>query len=151
MSQPNRHTGESGVPDLAVPFERSLSATVPGYFRYSQQLKGKLQMVIRDPATWADIWCRLRFATTVPREPAPSIDFEREMLIVVGVGRRTDGYTAEIDSIVISEGQLIVRYRTGFDFGESLTDGFSDPVIVVRVPRDDSHPIAFVDVTSDLP
>ena len=124
---------------------------MPGYFRYAQQLKGKLQVVIRDPATWADIWRRLMSETSALREPAPSIDFEREMLIAVGVGPVSDGYTAEIDSIVVSGDRLVVSYRTGFDISESITDGFSDPVIVVRVPRDDTHPIVFVDVTADLP
>jgi hypothetical protein len=90
-------------------------------------------------------------ATRALREPAPSVDFEREMLIAVGVGPVSDGYTAEIDRIVISGDRLVVSYRTGFDISQSITDGFSDPVMVVRVPRDDAHQIAFVDVTSDLP
>ncbi len=98
---------------------------------------------------WSDFWYRLTTHPVEPvaRTPAPPIDFSREMIIAVGCGPRTDGETVEIDSVTLADGNLVVRYHRGWNPEEGLTDSFSDPIRVVRVPRDDTHPVVFTETT----
>jgi hypothetical protein len=79
---------------------------------------------------------------------APSVDFSREMIIAVGCGPQTDGHTVEIDSVTLAGGELLARYRRGWDPDQGLTDGFSDHVGVVRVPRADTPDVVFIEATS---
>lgn len=154
VNQPREKEGvsmsqSSGHSEASMPIERWLAPGVSGYFRYSQQLHGNAQAVIRDPVAWSDFWYRLTShpMESAARTPAPQVDFDREMIIAVGCGSQTDGHTVEIDYVTIVAGDLVVRYRRGWDPDQGLTDSFSTPIRVVRVPRDDTHRIVFTDTT----
>jgi hypothetical protein len=132
----------------SVAFTLIFAPSSEPYFRYPPQIKGLVTEIIRDPEAWANLWCRLTTCPGIPvREPAPEIDFGCELLVAVGGMMQTDGGTIEIDDINANGDTLIVRYRRGWDLEQSLTDGFSWPVVVARVPYHQAQHVTFVEGT----
>jgi len=64
------------------------------------------QVIVRSTAEWSALWKRHD-----PNGPIPSIDFSREMVLGVFLGRRpTAGFAIEIVKAVGNSGTLIVEY-----------------------------------------
>jgi protease stability complex PrcB-like protein len=96
------------------------------------------RLVVRDAATWASTWSRIW--TVRPAPPLPAIDFNREMVIVVGLGTRpTGGYSIAVESASTEAGNLNVVVRTDTpDSGCLLFQALTSPVDVARIPRTDA-------------
>lgn len=141
---------DRAVPESPIPFNEFLAPGLRGYFQYPSRIERSIQEVIRDSATWADFWLRLTThpSQTAPSTPAPEIDFTHEMVIAVGFGSQRDGRTTEIDSVALRDGELLVRYRRGWNPSESVTDSFNWPIAIARIPRDDEHRVTFQDVSA---
>jgi hypothetical protein len=137
----------------SVPFNLWLTPDWRGYFTHPPQLQGKrFELVVRDERSWAELWHQLTTSANrpAPHFPVPPIDFTREMLVAISIGLHSDGYTVELDDVRVDTDRIVIRYHRGWDIGQSLTDSFRTPVIVARIPRDDDHPVTFVDESTPL-
>jgi hypothetical protein len=96
------------------------------------------RLVVRDAATWKTTWSRIW--TAIPAPPLPTIDFSREMVIVVGLGTRpTSGHAIVIESAATEGGSLNVVVRTDTPGPGCLSaQMLTSPVDVARVPRSDA-------------
>ena len=69
------------------------------------------EMVVRDPSEFARLWARVYKGQT-PKPRPPKIDFEREMVLVVGMGtRNSGGYNIEITNVFSTPDNVIVSVR----------------------------------------
>jgi hypothetical protein len=92
--------------------------------------------VVRDEAAWARLWGEIH-AVVDPQPPRPSIDFARHMLVAVAAGTRpTGGFSIEVRRVATRADTLEVTVlETCPAPGAVVTQGLSQPVEVVRVPR----------------
>lgn len=111
---------------------------------YESKQHTETTTVVRTVMVWDSLWQR------VGSGPRPEIDFEREMLVVAGLGMgdwdrdasiRIDG--ARPDSLI-----AIVNVRDGIPF-LCHRDAFRAPMQIVRVARD-PRPVAFRQVVKHL-
>lgn len=94
------------------------------------------QGVVRDSAAWAALWARV-VAPGSPPQPLPAVNFSRDMVVYVALGRRsTGGHSAVIAPI----------YETGGAYHAVVTEVRRDPscptwpaltapVALVRAPQ----------------
>jgi hypothetical protein len=117
-------------PDAApLAFEILLDAPHSG-------LDEPVREVVRDAARWQTLWAEIhRRVSPVP--PAPTVEFAREMVIVVGLGtRRSSGFEVQIQSVVMHEDRLEVAVReTCPDPGGMVGMALTHPVQAVRLDR----------------
>jgi hypothetical protein len=117
------------MPDPAQPsFTRLLTQRMSGFDE-------PVELVIRDRATLESAWSRVH--NQVQGNPAPVVDFARETVILVALGRASSGgHDVRVDAIAPSGNGAVVRYtatRPGPDC--MTTQALTSPVDVVRVPR----------------
>ena len=101
----------------------------------SSGFTGPEQLVLRDQAAWRAAWARVH---QEPGAPAlPSVDFTREMVVVLALGERSSGgHQVRFDAIAVSGNDAVVRYTvTEPDPSCMTTQAITAPVDVVRVPR----------------
>ena len=67
-----------GGPREAVDFTTLAQAAVPG------QSGGEIRQVIRDAATWNQVWARLQAGSSLPEAP-PAVDFKTDMVLVAAM------------------------------------------------------------------
>ena len=98
--------------------------------------------VIRDRATWEAFWARAA-AFRTPRPAAPAVDFERHMIVVVGVGPRpSGGYTVFIERVSHGLRGLDVRATSASPGAEcGVTLSITSPLHAVLVPRSDDDAV----------
>jgi hypothetical protein len=106
-------------------------------------LRQSERLVVRDAATWAAIW------RNVTSAPLPSVDFDREMIVVAALGERpTGGFDIVVESATASGDALTVRIRTIAPGPSCITtDVLTQPVDVARLPRT-ADVVRFVDDAS---
>ncbi len=129
----------SGV-SVAVAFDTIIAAQTSG-------IETPIRKVVYDRESWLQVWTRIVGGEAASR-PAPSVDFDRDMLIVVGLGaRRTGGHAIRVESIV-DEGDWIAVAVETVEPGTAclVTQAFTAPVEVVRFQRS-SGEIRFVERT----
>jgi hypothetical protein len=103
---------------------------------YSDQtgFRDSLRSVIRDPSSWVQAWQR-----ATANEPAPpglpTIDFTREMVIIVAAGRMNPGDAIRVDSVGV-QGDLVVATVSVITECDPFP-GEAYPMEIVRVTRDD--------------
>lgn len=89
-------TGCGGAPSMANPL-----APVPGDARLLYDNSGGIQeaeqRVIRDPATLHEVWQRVTSTQDSP-PPMPTVDFRREMVLLVAGGRMSPDDEMRVDS-----------------------------------------------------
>src|SRR5687768_13590872 len=99
------------------------------------------QVAIRDAATLQDIWRRATSTQSSP-PPAPTVDFERQMLLLVASGRMRSGDEIHVDSVgtrreVTAAGReqevLAVQYTITEACSRLQRDTY--PLEIVRVRR----------------
>ena len=96
------------------------------------------RLVVRDSVAWRAVWDRIQ-AKRSPKVPPPTINFTREMVVLIGLGTRgSTGHSIQVDSIRAREsgGVLEVhitktRPTSGTEVGMLATA----PLDVVRLPR----------------
>ena len=123
--QPSPPDGMAGVSQQGT---RLHSANTSGF-------TGPEQLVLRERAAWQAAWARLHEGMVAPA--LPTVDFTREMVVVLALGERSSGgYEVRFDGITASGANATVRY-TITEPGPACmtTQALTTPVDVVRVPR----------------
>ena len=130
ISRPSRpDTMSTPMPVPAQPsFTRMLTQHTSGFDEPTE-------LVIRDRAALETAWARV--FNQVQGNPAPAVDFSREMVILVALGaRRSGGYDIHVDAVAGSGNGAVVRYTaTSPGEGCMTTQALTSPVDVVRTPR----------------
>src|SRR4051812_24774009 len=62
----------------------------PYSFSFNSGFDQPARVVVRDAATWRLVWNQV-FLRQTPVPPLPSVDFSREMIVVVALGSRSSG------------------------------------------------------------
>jgi hypothetical protein len=108
-------------------------------------LSTRRRMVIREPAGWAELWGEA-MANRTPAPEAPTVDFDRFMVIVVSMGsRRTGGYAISVDGIDRQRDRLVVTVlEVEPGPGCVTTQAFTSPWTAVRIPATEG-PVTFVE------
>lgn len=127
---------------VTLPVHRFATEAEQGLTTYSG-VREPLERVIRDHATWRDMWAAI-WGSMVPERPLPEVDFTRDMVVVVALGeRRTGGYNVLVSSAWETEGRVTVEARTRMPGTACfVTQAFTYPLDAVRVPRRDG-PVTF--------
>ena len=92
--------------------------------------------LIRDQESWLLTWSRI-MRGVAPAPEAPSIDFSREMLLLVALGSQPNpGYQVRIDSVKAAGG-TVEAYTTRIEPGSNCVSPavIGEPVHVVRLRR----------------
>jgi hypothetical protein len=94
--------------------------------------------VIRTEQAWEAAWYGIN-VYRMPKPPAPEVDFEREMVVLVALGERTSaGHAVEVVSVEREGGFLRVLARaTAPAAGSDQAAVLTHPYHAVRVPRSD--------------
>jgi PrcB C-terminal len=95
-----------------------------------------MRAVVRDAATWQLTWDEIwRDQSPVP--PLPSVDFQREMVIVAALGEKpTGGYSILLEGVLESGSGLTVQVRSISPGARCATTlALTQPVDVARVTR----------------
>ena len=95
-----------------------------------------LRLVVRDPATWADVWTAI-WRWQSPAPALPEVDFTREVVVVAVPARGlTHVSNFLVDSAVRSRDGVTVQLLT-FTPGPgcAITADIRNPVDVARIPR----------------
>jgi hypothetical protein len=115
-----------------------IAPPVPIYYDTGGGIRDSMRVVITDQATYAQRWQQATSAQPSP-PPAPAIDFNREMVILVAAGRKTPEDQIHVDSLftrreLLPSGQreetLIIAVRTVIGCGRVRTEAY--PVEIVR-------------------
>jgi hypothetical protein len=118
------------------------------YYDNSGGIADSVRLVIKDGSEFERVWRQATSGQTAP-PPPPTIDFTREMIIVVGAGRLTPEDQIAVDSVYVSRQvdaggamreTLSVSVRTTLACQRFEIDAY--PLEVVRVRRFDG-PIRF--------
>jgi hypothetical protein len=146
------------------PAPTPIAPPVPIYYDTGGGIRDSLRAFITDQAAYAQHW-QLATSTQPSPPPAPAIDFNREMVIVVAAGRKTPEDQIHVDSLftrreLMPSGQreetLIIAVRTYIGCGRVRTEAY--PVEIVRARKFDG-PIrwderverAVCDAATDVP
>ncbi|HEX4684720.1 MAG TPA: protease complex subunit PrcB family protein [Gemmatimonadaceae bacterium] len=145
LSRAGFATGQPAPPDRQpkeiVPLTRF--AIGPGAFVEYSGINDSLRIVVRDSVTWRQTWERIN-APFIPLPQRPAVDFDREMVVVAGMGRKpTGGYDLEIERAVEdSSGIEVLIKRTIPGDRCLLSAAVTQPVDLARMPAS-SRPVRF--------
>lgn len=99
-------------------------------------VQDRLEVAVTNATQWTELWQR-HCAQKTPAEKAPEIDFEKETVLFVALGRKpTGGYAAEIAEVKrgAKSAEVIVRTRSPKPGGFQL-QALSAPFHIVAVPK----------------
>ncbi len=104
--------------------------------------------VIKDKAQWEKVWAK-HITSTKTSEKAPEVDFAKEMVIAVALGRRsTGGYKVDVTKVEEASGKLrIVVTKSSPPPGAMAIQALTAPFCFVAIPKSDLPP-EFVDVST---
>jgi len=105
------------------------------------------RLVVTQPEAWARLWAE-HCARGAVSQPAPAIDFAKEMVVVLTLGQKpTGGYGIEITRVAIEGNRLKVSYRaTSPPAGAMVTQALTSPCHMVAVAKSELKP-EFVEVS----
>jgi protease stability complex PrcB-like protein len=139
-----------GGSDLLQPPGPSLPiirlASQPYSFTFYSGLEKPARFVVRDAAAWQTIWNHI-YLRQSPVPPLPSVDFSRDMIVVVALGARpTGGYGILIDGASESANDAVEVIVDSSSPASScvLTEALTQPVDIARVPLRDGA-VTFVE------
>lgn len=106
------------------------------------------RLVIRKEEEWVAFWNEVVSRRT-PRPEAPSLDFDRHMVIAASMGTRpTGGYSISIDDVSRRQSRLVVTVsEMSPGPGCATIQALTSPVTVVLIPRSDD-PMTFNERTA---
>jgi len=133
-----RGQDETGPP---LPFETVLTEARSG-------LAEPRREVIRSEEAWRELWARV-FSGVTPTPPRPTIDFSREMLIVVALGeRRSGGFGIAVQRVSPRADGLEIEVLESCPApGAMVSMGLTQPLEVVRLEKQPQAP-SFLQVKS---
>lgn len=115
------------------------------YKNAKSALPTAVRLAILDTADWSTIWRRMQGPSSTA--PTPTVDFSREMLLVVGMGQAPCmGYQINVDTVFRDKDKRIyavVRERHHGKRCGCLNEVVS-PVDVIKVPRS-VRPVTFLE------
>jgi hypothetical protein len=117
----------------AIFFTTVAQAAVPG------QSGVELRQVIRDAATWSQVWANLRAGSTLPATP-PAVDFSFEMVIVAALPTQpcvSQVTIRSIDGDAGKTGNIRVDVLEEPTASSCLCTTSQRPFHIVRLPRTD--------------
>ncbi|MBT8396225.1 MAG: hypothetical protein HKO65_10285 [Gemmatimonadetes bacterium] len=98
------------------------------YYSDESRLTEVTEMVIRNEATWRQMWDQLTGGQSDP----PAVDFNSRMLLMVNGGRMDPGDRIQIDRLEHRGEELVVMYRVIESSGALESDVFPVQVVAVR-------------------
>lgn len=136
-------TGEPGTP---VPVTR-LRAEPYSFASYSG-LRQATQVVVRDDVTWQAVWAAIAGSAN-PTPQRPSVDFQREMIVVAALGERgSGGFDILVESARTTSRGLVVTVHVSAPGATCLTtQALTQPVDVARLPLS-AGAVVFTDVST---
>lgn len=141
-------TPTDGAPPQTIP-EGATSLTVEAIAeianRFYSGIQDQRRVVIRSTEDWRAFWTEFTVLQQPPPD-APIIDFDRQMVIVATMGRKTTGgYLITIPAVHEYEGELFVEVvEVSPGAGCMTTQALTAPATAIRVEaRDD--PVTFVE------
>lgn len=133
-----------GLDQVPLPGEPVQVVRLEAYFpvHYSG-LDAPARLVVESQAEWALVWQRI-WGSHDPVPALPSIDFDRETVLVAAMGTRpTGGYAIRVDAAAAQGERVAVRVvETSPGSRCALTQAFTAPIDIVKLPRT-PQPIAF--------
>jgi hypothetical protein len=104
-----------------------------------------LEMFLTSQKDWVDLWAK-REVGTGPKKNAPTIDFDKDIVIVAALGmKNTGGYTIEITRIVRTPDDLTVYVkRTEPAAGSTPSGKPTSPFVLAKIRKPDK-PVTFRD------
>lgn len=123
------------APQGARPVPLARFRTAPTAFTSYSGLADSAALVVRDSATWRDVWRRIN-APFLPPPPEPAIDFAHEMVVVAALGRRpSGGYDVVIEDAHADDDSIDVDLRISNPSpGCPVTSEVTEPVDLARIP-----------------
>jgi hypothetical protein len=102
-----------------------------------------LALVIRDATGWHNRWAEI-VSDQEPKPDPPAVDFDRQMVLLVGLGERpSGGYSVEIVEVILRDGELLVLSMEQIPEPRcAVTRAITSPVVAATVPRTDA-PVVF--------
>ena len=116
-------------------------STARVYYDDGPGFRDSVRMVVQDGAAWRTIWAQATSTQPAP-PPLPAVDFEREMLVVVGAGKMTPGDQIHVDSAGVRQDFFVAVVRTIVQCRPFPAEAY--PLEIVRVRRSDK-PASFVE------
>jgi hypothetical protein len=137
----------SGVPRDAQRLASSAAVEVVRSEAYTA-IPDKRRVVLRTQQEWEAFWSELHRLST-NTGPAPAVDFANEMVLVATAGQKpTGGYSVNIHELYLRGDELFaIVLETSPGPKCIVTEAFTAPVVVTRVPRSDG-PVHFIDETA---
>jgi len=123
------HRGAAGM-EMLTP----VLSTARVYYDDGPAFRDSVRMVVRDGAAWRTVWAQATSAQPAP-PPLPAVDFEREMVLVVGAGKMTPGDQIHVDSAGVRRDFFVAVVRTIVQCRPFPADAY--PLEIVRVARSD--------------
>lgn len=93
-------------------------------------------VVARDAASWGELWAA-HSRLQLPAAPAPTVDFDAEMVIAYfGGAKPTGGFTVSIDAVERTPDGLVVRATASKPAADAMvTQALTSPMHAVAVPK----------------
>jgi hypothetical protein len=111
-----------------ISFTSLVQVAVPG------QTGGEIREVIRDAATWSQIWTQLRAGSSLPEAP-PAVDFQKDMVIVAAMPTQSCVSKVTVRSIHDDPRELRVDLLEEPPAANCRCIVSQRPIHAVRLPR----------------
>ncbi len=132
------------VPAPLRPAAETMAPLAPSaqlYYDDGPAFRDSVRLIVRDAASWPGVWAKATSTQTTP-PPLPAIDFNHEMVLLVGAGHMSPGDQIRVDSAGVHQGTYNVVVRTILACHPFAADAY--PLEVVRVARTDK-PVTFTE------
>lgn len=117
----------------------------------AKQEKSK-RLVIRDQKTWVATWDVMK-GNVMPKPAVPAIDFDKQMVVAVFMGRKmSGGYGIKIVKVKEKDGLIVTVKESSPPKDAMVTMALTSPYHVVVIPKSDKK-VEFVNekIPADKP
>jgi hypothetical protein len=96
-----------------------------------------MELVITNKTQWEEIWKKQ--SKRIPPEPAPAIDFDKETVLFVSMGRKnTGGYGISIESVRKADSGVVAKVLKKSPAPGAMTiQSLTAPFHIVAIPKGD--------------
>ncbi len=122
----------------AAPALAPIAAPARLYYDNGGGIQDSVRLVVRDAATLASVWQRATSKQDAP-PPAPTIDFDRDMILVAGAGRMTPDDQIHVDSVGVRKESADGKVR-------NILTAWVSTIESCRHFRADAYPVEIVRV-----
>jgi PrcB C-terminal len=139
---PGPGPGEMGLEERLAPPPVARACTTgfdaTGTFcQYNSGFTERQRLVISDTAAWTSAWQQL-WSRHSPQPELPTVDFEREVVLLASMGQRNSGgYVIELRNVTeLANGLEVTVAEMSPDITTCLvTAALSEPLVALRIPR----------------